>query len=123
MPVANLLLSYDGNDTIARISPVCGFITIVTPWLTLADIHAPCQGLRREALRVAVDGEHEVLPRHRLADRLDDLHQPAGSVALDQLAAVVAAELILEGRLDPCLADDVIAQVAGRFELARARRD
>ena len=36
MPEANLLLSYDGSDTIARISPVCGFMTTVTPWLTLA---------------------------------------------------------------------------------------
>ena len=33
IPSANLLLSYVGRLTIARISPVCGFMTIITPRL------------------------------------------------------------------------------------------
>ena len=98
-----MLLSYDGNDTIARISPVCGFMTTVTPWLTLAASmpHFSARVARRWVRPSIVS--MRFFPGDRLAHRLDDVQQPARRVALDQLHAVVSAELILEGRSTPAL--------------------
>ena len=85
----------------------------------LADVgrlHSPGQCLRREALDAPVDREHQVLPGDRLADRLDDVQQPAGRVALDELHAVVPAKLVLERCFHARPADHVVTQVARRLE-------
>ena len=112
IPSANLLLSYVGRLTIARISPVCGFITIITPRLRFARFIAQVDRLLGETLLLRVDGQDERVARLSLAIRREDLELPAGRIALDGLLAVDAAERRLVRGLDSGLADQVVGLVA-----------
>ena len=102
----------------ARISPVCGFITIVTPCCSPAARMPHCSDcVAMRCIRASMV-EHQVLARLRLLQRPDRLQWTALRVALLQLGAIGAPQLLLEGGLDPGAANQVIAQVAVVLQVA-----
>jgi hypothetical protein len=85
MPREKRLLSYVGRLTMARISPVCGFIAITTPRFMpiffIAQLSAFSASFWAWVSIVSV----ERVARLRLADGLQDLGPAARRVALDAL--------------------------------------
>ncbi len=76
------------------------------------------------ALQADVDAEPQVLARHRLGDA-EHPHHPALRVDLQALQPVVAAQHLVVGLLDPCLADVVAgerAPIGGRLQLVGGDR-
>ena len=112
MPVAKALLSYVGRLTIARISPVWGFSTIITARLRPAFCIA-----HSTALRASFCSFMSIVSWSELPGTICLLvwrtwtSRPRASTST-RLAPVDAAELVLVRRFDAGLAEQVVRQVA-----------
>ena len=80
--------------------------------LEAGQVHGPLERLLGDALRLHVDGQLQRVALLRLLHRADHAHHAALGVLLDLLAAVRAAQLLLEGLLHAGLADQVVVEVA-----------
>ena len=116
MPSAKALSSYVGSETMARISPFWGFMTMNTPRLRPAAFmpHSSAFSASRWMSRSMVSCSEA--PAWGSCERLEHAHDATGSVTLDLLEAVLAAQLPLERGFDALLADGVVGEVAVALE-------
>ena len=106
----------------ARISPFCGFMTTVTPWLTSAVFMPHSRAFVASRCMSASIVSIRFVPGTGSRTVSITLSEPPGGVALHQLGAELAAQLLLERSLDARLADDIVAKVAARHRAPRGRR-
>ena len=102
-------ISKAGVETMASTSPLRGSITTTAPGL-------PSMAPLGHFLHAPIDGGDDLGAGMRLGG-LDQPHLPAHRVDLEALAAVLAAQELVEQALEPALPDHVAAPIAALLQL------